>query len=99
MSEAMRHIRELADRLTIEVDPDYKTEWERGYDFGQMAAGQALMKLLDQMPSPEEIDTEALRIANSRRAPNAQLQFLSTMAPHAQGRYRELAKKNLRGGV
>lgn len=46
-------------------------------------------------PTAEEIDAEALRIANINRHPSAHLRFLSTLAPHALGRYRELARKSL----
>ena len=39
-------IHQLTDRLTAERDPNYKDEWERGYDAGQMAVGYELKHLL-----------------------------------------------------
>jgi len=40
-------IEELADYLCTEQDPDYKDEWELGFDAGRMAAGRELQKLLE----------------------------------------------------
>jgi hypothetical protein len=40
-------IRRLADKLATEPDPNYKDEWEHGYDAGQVAAGRAIKKLLE----------------------------------------------------
>ena len=48
MNGHIQAIHELADRLTIETDPDYKDDWERGYEAGLMAAGRRLKKLLDE---------------------------------------------------
>jgi len=42
----MKAIEKLANELCTEPDPDYKDEWERGYDAGRMSAGQELQKLL-----------------------------------------------------
>lgn len=39
-------IKALAKQLTIEPDPDWKDEWERGFDAGWMAAGRELLKAL-----------------------------------------------------
>lgn len=44
----IQKIHEFAARLAEEPDPDYKDEWERGYDAGQMAAGRELKKLLKE---------------------------------------------------
>jgi hypothetical protein len=47
MSDTMRRLQELADSLTTEADPNYKTEWERGFDYGMEAAGRSLRRILD----------------------------------------------------
>jgi len=44
----MKAIENLANELCTEQDPDYKDEWERGYDAGRMAAGRELKKLLEE---------------------------------------------------
>jgi major membrane immunogen (membrane-anchored lipoprotein) len=47
-------VRELADQLVEEKDPDYKDEWERGHDAGMVAAGRALHRLLDSAAEASE---------------------------------------------
>lgn len=47
MSDTMRRLRELADSLTTEADPNYKTEWELGFDCGMETAGRELRRILD----------------------------------------------------
>ena len=95
MSRASR-LRALADELAAEPDQDYKDEWERGFDAGQMAAGRELQKLLlSGEPTVADIDREALRIANSARYNENRVLFLDTLNPQAQDLYRSLARLNL----
>ena len=91
----INQLRNLADRLAEEPDPDYKDEWERGYDAGQMAAGRELQALLNAgEPGEASIDREALRIANADRQ-YGQLRFLGSLNPDSQAHYRTLARQNL----
>lgn len=46
MKTVIAKFHELASRLSTEPGPDYKDEWERGYDAGQMAAGRELLKII-----------------------------------------------------
>lgn len=45
---SVKKLRALAEELAAEPDQDYKDEWERGFDAGQMAAGKELTSLLKE---------------------------------------------------
>jgi len=91
----MKSIENLANELCTEPDPDYKDEWERGYDAGRMAVGRELKKLLESgRPTEANIDREALRIANADRH-YGQLRLLGSLNPDSQAHYRTLARQNL----
>jgi hypothetical protein len=46
---ALEAVPKLASDLTESADPDYKDEWEKGYDAGREAAGRELVELLQRM--------------------------------------------------
>lgn len=45
----MEAVAKLANELTAPADPDYKDDWEKGYDAGREAAGRELAGLLQRM--------------------------------------------------
>lgn len=46
---AVEAVTKLARELAAPADPNYKDEWERGYDAGREAAGRELTQLLQRM--------------------------------------------------
>jgi len=45
---ALRKVQELADRHSVEVSPNYKDEWERGFDSGIQQMASWLTKILKE---------------------------------------------------
>lgn len=50
----LAQLQALAENLSTEQDPNYKEEWERGYDSGMMAAGRLLKDVLAAAGKPAE---------------------------------------------
>jgi len=46
---ALEAVTKLANELTEPADPNYKDDWEKGYDAGREAAGRELVELLQRM--------------------------------------------------